>query len=317
MKIVLWLVALVFVIPLIAVVIYAMVFTARVEAKFPATGILVGEAGRKVHVIEQGAAGPTVLMIHGASANAREFTQTLAPRLTDTHRVLMADRPGHGYSERPAASRTLGVQAEQMAAVLDALAPGEKITIVGHSFGGAVALRLALDFPDKVNALVLLAPVSHDWGADSSAWYSKAAAHPVLGPVFTQLIPLVGRGQLEAGVASTFHPDPAPQSYIENSGALLLFRPSEFRANARDVAILRTELAAQQGRYGELEMPITLFSGLRDTVLNPKLHAGKLIKQVPQLRIVSLDASGHMPHHGHGADIAETIRSLSLAAISQ
>ena len=71
--------------------------------------------GRDVHVLKQGAAGPVVLMIHGASANAREFTWTLAPRLDAEMRILMADRPGHGYSERFDGAEQLGLQARQMA----------------------------------------------------------------------------------------------------------------------------------------------------------------------------------------------------------
>ena len=317
MKILLWLIVALILAPLILVTIYAMVFSARVEARFPATGKFIGEAGQRVHVVERGASGPVVLMIHGASANAREFSKTLAPRLESTHRLLLADRPGHGYSDRPAGSRTLGVQAAQMVRVLDALAPDEKAIIVGHSFGGAVGLRLALDFPEKVDALVLLAPVTHDWGSDSSAWYSKLAARDLIGPVFTQLMPLFGTSQLEAGIAGTFHPETPPETYTEDSGALLLFRPSEFRANARDVLQLRGELAQQQSRYGELEMPITLYSGELDTVISPKRHAEKLAAQAPQMKIIALDAGGHMPHHHHGAEIAETIRTLPIEAISQ
>ncbi|MEL7232282.1 MAG: alpha/beta fold hydrolase, partial [Pseudomonadota bacterium] len=138
--------------------VHSAVYTSRVEAAYPPKGTLIPVNGADVHVMRAGDEGPVVLMIHGASANAYEFTYTLAPRLSDSHRVLMADRPGHGYSERPDDAETLGVQAAQMAGVLEALSPGKQAVIVGHSFGGAVALRLALDHPEKVKGLVLLAP---------------------------------------------------------------------------------------------------------------------------------------------------------------
>lgn len=317
MKLFITVVALFIAVPGIAAFINSALYTSRVETRFPTSDIFVDHDGAKAHIIKSGDKGPVTLMIHGASANAYEFTQTLAPRLESTHRVLIADRPGHGYSGRPAGAHTLGVQAAMMASVLESQAPGEKAVIVGHSFGGAVALRLALDRPDLVEGLVLLAPVSHDWGSDSIAWYSKTAARPVLGPFFSQLVPLVGPRQLEDGIIGVFHPEPAPKNYLENSAATLLFRPSEFRANARDVVHLRAELAAQESRYGELIMPITLYSGLRDTVIKPELHAGKLKTQLPQLNIVDLPQGGHMPHHAHGADIAETIRTLSTAPVSQ
>ncbi len=292
--------------------VHSAVYTSRVEKTYPAAGQLVDVGGADVHVLKMGDAGPPVLMIHGASANAREFETTLAPRLADTHRVFMADRPGHGHSERLGHAETLAVQAAQMAGALESLAPGEKAIVVGHSFGGGVALRLALDHPDQVEALVLLAPVSHDWGGGGGAWYNKYAGPPVLGHIFTQLVPILGPASVEGGINGVFHPLPAPEDYLETSGVKLVFRPSNFRANARDVNALREELMAQETRYGELDMPIVIYSGSQDTVLKPQLHAAQLEKDAPDVTLIRLPETGHMPHHAHGADIAAMIRRLSL-----
>lgn len=292
----------------------SLAYTSKVEAAYPAEGRMVSVNGHDVHVIERGPAkGPPVLMIHGASANAREFTATLAPRLEMDLRVLMADRPGHGYSERFEGAGALAAQARQMAGVLDQAAPGQKAVIVGHSFGGAVALRLALDRPDLVSGLVLLAPVTHDWGEGSgAAWYNSVAANPLFGPVFSQLAPIAGPAQIKGGVSSVFSPAPAPQSYYETSGLGLFLRPSNFRANAQDMTRLQQELAAQSARYEEIKVPVTVFSGSRDTVLSPKLHTGRLKKQVP-LELVILPDEGHMPHHGEGSAVAGAIRRLAFS----
>ena len=282
----------------------------KIESQHPPIGATVPVNGETVHVIQEGEAGPPVLMIHGASANAREFTWTLSPRLRDEHRIFMADRPGHGYSDRPDGAHDLGVQAEQMAGVLDTLAPGEKAVLVGHSFGGAVALRVALDRPELVKGLVLLAPVTHDWGGGGQAWYNSLAAPPVIGPMFSQLPPIVGPGQLAGGITSVFDPAPAPDAYSEKSAIGLLFRPKNFRANARDVKALEDQLAEQSKRYGELDLPITVFSGSGDTVISPKLHVGELKKQIP-VDLVILPHEGHMPHHGEGGAVADAIRRLA------
>ncbi|MCR9079429.1 MAG: alpha/beta hydrolase [Hyphomonadaceae bacterium] len=286
-------------------------YASRINKQHPASGALVEVNGADVHVLQQGDTGPVVVMIHGASANAREFDWSLAPRLADTHRILMVDRPGHGHSERPDEADTLAVQAAQVAGALRKLAPGEKAVIVGHSFGGAVSLRLALDHPDLVDGLVLLAPVSHDWGGGGEAWYNKYASNPVFGPAFTQLVPIVGPSQVRNGITNVFSPKPAPDGYFENSGIGLLFRPSNFVANARDVSGLREELAAQQTRYEEIAVPTVVFSGALDTVISPPLHVGKLKHQVDGLELVKLADGGHMPHHAFGADVAETIRRLA------
>jgi pimeloyl-ACP methyl ester carboxylesterase len=288
-------------------------YSARINSAHPADGRLVDIDGSDMHVLEQGEAGPVVLMIHGASANAREFSWTLAPRLSETHRILMVDRPGHGHSERAPEAQSLKVQADQMAGVLRSLAPGQKAIVVGHSFGGAVSLRLALDHPELVDGLVLLAPVSHDWGGGGEAWYNKHASHPLIGPLFTRLVPIVGPGQVKSGVRNVFSPKPAPEGYFEKSGIGLLFRPSNFAANAKDVNALRGELAAQQDRYSDIKVPTVVFSGALDTVISPPLHVGKLKHQVDGLELVKLGDGGHMPHHAFGEDVAATIRRLTGA----
>jgi pimeloyl-ACP methyl ester carboxylesterase len=286
-------------------------YTSKVEQANPVSeGQMLTVNGHGVNVLSVGTSGPPVLMIHGASANAREFAWTLAPRLEADHRVFMADRPGHGYSERFDGAQHLGEQAAQMAGVLDQLAPGEKAVIVGHSFGGAVALRLALDRPDLVKGLVLIAPVTHDWGGGGQAWYNGIAAAPLVGPVFTQLVPTVGPAQVKAGIEGVFKPAPVPDGYFEKSAIGLLFRPPNFRANAQDVSALEEELGAQSPRYPEIKVPVVVFSGSQDTVISPKLHVGELKKQIP-VELVILPDEGHMPHHRHGADVADAIGRLA------
>ncbi|MFN3608197.1 MAG: alpha/beta fold hydrolase [Hyphomonas sp.] len=292
----------------------SMAYTSKVEATYPAEGERVRVGGHDVHVITRGPAdAPVALLIHGASANAREFTGTLAPRLERDVRVLMADRPGHGYSDRFDGADTLAAQAAQMAGMLDQIAPGQKVVVAGHSFGGAVALRLALDRPDLVSSLVLLAPVTHDWGdaEGGTAWYNSIAATPVVGHVFSQLLPILGPAQVRNGIKGVFDPAPTPPDYYENSGLGLLLRPPNFRANARDMTQLKGELAEQSARYGELSLPITVFSGSKDTVVSPKLHTVRLKKQVP-LDLVILPEEGHMPHHGEGDAVAGAIRRLAI-----
>lgn len=294
--------------------VHSAVYSARAEARHPPKGEQVEVNGHAVHLVERGEAGaPAVLMIHGASANASEFAWTLAPRLEDRFHVLMADRPGHGYSGRPKDGHLLEVQAQQLAGALDEVGVEDPVILVGHSFGGAVALRLALDHPDKVDGLVLLAPVTNDWGGDGIAWYNRWAAHPLLGPLFAQLAPIAGPGQARGGVASTFHPALAPDGYYENSAIGLLFRPPTFRANGTDIMHVRPQLIEQQARYGELDVPIIVFSGAKDRVINPTLHVGQLKTQAPNVELVKLPDGGHMPHHAHGEAVAEAIARLASA----
>ena len=67
----------------------------------------------------------------------------------------------------------------------------------------------------------------------------------------------------------------------------------------------------QQDRYPQIDKPVILFSGAKDTVINPSLHAGKIKHQVEDFELVKLPDTGHMPHHAHDADVAEAVRKLA------
>ncbi len=286
-------------------------YTRKVEARYPPIGEFVTVDGAAQHFVQKGEGKP-VLMIHGASANAREYLITLTPHLSDEPLSLfMADRTGHGYSERVEDGKALAVQAATLAKAVEARA-SEPMVVVGHSFGGAVALRFALDYPDRVKALVLIAPVTHDWGDGGVTWYNQIAALPAIGHVFSQFAPLVGPDTARGSLKSLFSPAPPPEGYADRMGVDLLFRPPVFRNNARDMIDLKAQLAVQEKRYSELEIPIVVFSGSYDTVLKPKLHAAKLRRDVPEkVVLVKLDDEGHMPHHGKAELIAHTISRLA------
>ena len=290
-------------------------YTERVEEAYPPIGEYVAFRDGRVHVIRRGERGAApVLMIHGASANAREYLITLVPELEDQSLdLLLADRPGHGYSSRVENAADLGVQAAAMAKALEEMTD-EPAVIVGHSFGGAVALRLALDHPEKVKALILLAPVTHDWGDGGITWYNRLAAPPVFGALFSQLAPQVGPGAARDSLDNLFSPAEPPENYADNMGVDLLFRPAVFRANARDLVTLKAQLAEQQKRYDALSMPIIIYSGTYDTVIKPKLHAARLQKTLPDtVTLLKLDDEGHMPHHGKADEIADAILRLARA----
>lgn len=286
-------------------------FSERVEQTYPPLGEFVSYKDVALHVIDRGDGSP-VMMIHGASANAREYLLTLEPELSgEMVRLLIPDRPGHGYSGRPDEGFELGIQAEAMATILKAKAE-EPVVIVGHSFGGAVALRLALDHPELVKSVVLLAPVTHDWGDGGVAWYNRIAAFPLVGNVFSQFAPSVGPDMARASLDRLFSPAPAPENYADRMGVDLLFRPPTFRRNAADVVNLKQQLAEQQKRYGEISVPVIVFSGAGDTVLKPKLHSAKLRRDAPEhVILVKLADEGHMPQHGKAGLISQTILRLA------
>lgn len=271
---------------------------ARAAARrWPADGRFIDAEGARLHVREEGANGaPRLLLIHGASANLRELWGPLAPHFTDTHRVIAYDRPGMGHSTRPKrAAETLAVQARCAARVLEETGDGPAL-VVGHSLGAAVSLRLALDFPQLVRGLVLIAPASHPYPGDN-AWWAKLSSAPIAGDIFCGLfIPLLGPPMSAASVGANFWPQATPPNYYLEAGVGLIFRPRAFRASACDVVATRREFAGQAPRYPELFHPTVIVTAEKDKIVSPKRHARTLAADLPAAELVIAPDTGHMPH---------------------
>lgn len=117
--------------------------------------------GKPIRLAESGTPGkPGVVFIPGSPCRWQDLGSYLRdPDLTASFRLASVDRPGYGGSVPGTPHPSLSEQARLLAAVLDHIGQGQPVTLVGHSFGGPVALRLALDFPQLVSRAILLAPV--------------------------------------------------------------------------------------------------------------------------------------------------------------
>jgi len=91
--------------------------------------------------------------------------------------MIAVDRPGFGDSGNGNVERSLEQQCRELAPVLDQAPPGQRIIVVGHSYGGPVAARLAMDHPGKITDLIILAG-SIDPGQEHTAWYQYLADWP-------------------------------------------------------------------------------------------------------------------------------------------
>ena len=288
---------------------------ARIEALHPASGRFVEVEGGKLHVLELGASASQdplpIVLVHGASGNLQDLRLALGDPLAANRRVILVDRPGHGWSDRPGgiADASPARQATLIAAALARIGV-ERFVLLGHSLGGAVASALALAFPARVAGLVLLAPVTHPWKG-SIAWYNTLLSTPVIGQLFahTIAVPLAGL-LLNAGVASVFAPQPAPADYIRRAAIRLLLRPAEFIANAQDLAALKAFVTAQAPRYVEIATPTVILTGTADTTVSPHIHARAMAAAVPHARLITLAGVGHMPHHADADAVVAAVAQL-------
>jgi pimeloyl-ACP methyl ester carboxylesterase len=255
--------------------------------------------------------GPPVVLLHGASGNLEDQRLTLGHALAARRRVILIDRPGHGFSDRPGgrAHASPGYQAALVAQALGELGV-ERAIILGHSWSGALAAACALDFPQRVAGLVLLSPVTHPWPG-GIFWYNALAVTPVIGPLFVRALALpLGLLMIGNAVANVFTPQRPPPDYVRRSASRLVLRPAEFIANAQDIAGLKPFVTAQVPRYRAITAPTVIIAGDRDTVVSVNLHARAVAALIPGAKLVLLEGIGHMPQHVAAEAIVEAIDEL-------
>jgi pimeloyl-ACP methyl ester carboxylesterase len=274
-------------------VIFTAVTARRVEKALPPRGRFIEVAGARIHYLDKGS-GPAIVILHGLGGQMGNFTYALLERLTDEFRVILMDRPGSGYSNRPpGATGRLTEQAATVAEFIRKLGL-EQPLLVGHSLGGAIALGVALDHPEVVKGLALVAPVTHlpkhvpapfralDIKSNYLRWL---VAWTVATPIGIRR----GKAVLDA----IFSPELAPADFPTRAGGILGLRPRSFYNTSSDMRAVNLDLWAMVGRYSSLRVPVRILYGTSDEVLSHQVH-GEAMKAKSSLVSVELVAGGHM-----------------------
>jgi pimeloyl-ACP methyl ester carboxylesterase len=268
-----------------------------IERSHAPAGRMIDVTGGRLHVVDLGPGNPSsvpVVLIHGASSNLESMRQPLGDLLSRNYRVIMIDRPGHGWSTRDALSdSTPAIQARMIDEALGKLGV-DRALIVGHSWGGALAPVMAVNHPERVAGLVMLAPVTHRWNG-GVAWYHNLGAAPVVGRLFAHTLALpTGVLMLNPGARGAFLPQPMPDNYVRATALALVLRPREFLANAWDMSTLKEAVVAQMPRYAEIKVPVIILHGDVDKSVYLTTHSQNFVKAVPHAELIVLPGVGHL-----------------------
>lgn len=254
--------------------------------------------------------GPTVLLLHGLGCDHTTWgpvIESLARRYT----VIAPDFLGHGDSDKPRADYSVGGYANGMRDLLTVLGI-DTVTVVGHSFGGGVAMQFAYQYPERTERLVLVA--SGGLGPEVSL-----ALRAITTPGFDQLMGLltlpgvrhVGVAGLRALAATggTATRDLAQVAEIFDS-----FRDPRARAAVRHVvrAVVdwKGQIVTMSDRaYLTEAMPMCVVWGSHDPVI-PARHAANAAALAPRARIEVIPNAGHFPHRDHPQRFAKIVHDF-------
>jgi pimeloyl-ACP methyl ester carboxylesterase len=285
---------------------------AEAEQRYPPIGRFVEVEGLRVHYVEKGAGVPVVL-IHGASGNLRDMTFSLTDRLAEAGlRPIAFDRPGLGYSDRPAERGwDPAVQARVLRGAMRAIGV-ERAVVAGHSWGGAVAMAWALDAPETVIGAASLAGATYPWGGDAGFLYT-IGANPILSPVARAVAnAMVDEDDPTSVIRRIFSPNTPPAGYADYVGVGLALRPETFRNNAEDLDTLHRSVERMAPRYPSLSVPVLAIHGASDSTVWASVHSEPLAEDAPQGALELLEGVGHMPHH-----VAEAAVVAGLARLAE
>ncbi|HEX3189808.1 MAG TPA: acetoin dehydrogenase dihydrolipoyllysine-residue acetyltransferase subunit [Streptosporangiaceae bacterium] len=258
--------------------------------------------GRKVSYA--GAAAPesqdgdVILLVHGYGGDRNSWLFLQEP-LAAKYRVYALDLPGHGTSAKDVGDGTLGVLADAVAGVLDALG-ADRAHLVGHSMGGAVALAVAARDPGRIASLTLIAPTG--FGAGINAGYLRGFADaqtrrelkPVAGQLFADES-LVTR-QLVDDLLAYKRLDGVDESLHTLLGTLL------------DGDAQRGDSAAALAALGGA-VPVTVVWGRADRII-PAAQAESVTGAARHL----IDGAGHMPQMERPAEVQAAIEETIARA---
>lgn len=242
--------------------------------------------GIRVRYARKGGEGPAVLLIHGFGGDLDNWLFNI-DALAEHNTVLALDLPGHGQSERRLPGKTLKALARFVAHFLDAVGV-ERVHLVGHSMGGAIASQLALDHPDKVASVALIgsAGLGNEVNAGYTERFVAAQSRRELKLVVEQLFAdanLVTRQMLDE-LLKYKRFDGVTELLSEIAGSLF--------GNGR-----QSELPGQ--RLGETGKPVLVVWGREDRVI-PARHA----RNAPTGATVQvIEGGGHMVQMEKAAEV--------------
>jgi pimeloyl-ACP methyl ester carboxylesterase len=269
------------------------------------SGRLIEVEGTRLRVLQVGS-GPDLLLIHGSPGLIEDWSPIL-DRLATRYRVTAYDRPGQGFSE----IRGDQYRIERNADVALALIQTLKLhpIVVGHSFGAATALALAIRNRPEVRGYVLVGPLAYEYGKVDPI--ARLIALPYIGPgIALSLGRWFGPQKFREGIQQRFAPNEEriPPGFIDLRIGVwtepkVLVTLSQERV-ARDASLRRIS-----PHYPEIRGKVSILHGVDDADLLD--GARRLGREIPNARLRVFEKTGHFVQFARPDDVVAAIDTVA------
>ena len=268
----------------------------------PAEVEFVTVHGKRRAYVKTGS-GPALLLLHGLACDHRTWDRVI-PLLARSYTVIAPDLLGHGLSDKPRADYTLGGYANGMRDLLTVLGI-DKVTVVGHSFGGGIAMQFAYQFPERTQRVMLVS--SGGLGSEVTPLIKLIQAPGWEGAMRLLTMPGIRHLETRALRAMASHRSGPLRKYtrdLEEAAAIVdswRDRRTRFaiRHLVRAVVDWRGQIVTMSDRaYLTETMPMAVVWGRDDQVI-PVRHSSNVAALAPAASVTVLPDSGHFPHRDH------------------
>jgi pimeloyl-ACP methyl ester carboxylesterase len=257
--------------------------------------------------------GPALLLLHGLGCDHTTWSPVIHD-LAKHFTVIAPDLLGHGVSAKPRADYSVGGYANGMRDLLTVLNI-DKVTVVGHSFGGGIAMQFAYQFPERTERMILVAPGG--LGPEVSPLIRSVTLpgfQHVMGIATLPGIRHVGKAGLRALSRSKIT---AARDLAEVAEIYESFKDPRARAAichvVRAVVDMRGQIVTMVDRaYLTQAMPMLVIWGTDDVVI-PSKHAENAARIAPGAVVEVLPNSGHFPHKDHPERFVRIVQSFVKA----
>jgi len=243
--------------------------------------------------------GPALLLLHGLGCDHTTWAPVISA-LARRYTVIAPDLLGHGRSAKPRADYSVGGYANGMRDLLTVLGI-DRVTVVGHSFGGGVAMQFAYQFPERTERMILVAPGG--LGPEVTP-----AIRAITLPGFDPLMALVTRPVVRQATKVGLHAlagsgISAARDLDEVADIIESFKDRASRQAIRHVvrAVVdwRGQIVTMADRaYLTQAMPMCVVWGAEDQVI-PAKHARNAADMAPSATVEVIPNAGHFPHKDH------------------
>ncbi len=269
--------------------------------------------GVRIHYQEAGDENaPPIILIHGFISSNLVWNEVFLPLANAGFRVIAPDLPGYGYSDKPSHGRyTIDAQACAVLGLMDRLGI-DQATIVGASYGGAVAATIALDYSERVAKLILVGAVSND--QPRKKLLLRLAGVPLLGDIATPLF-LGSRWILRKRTQDVYRRlgYPLDERKLE-ARHHLLETANTHRAMIRTIRRWEADRISREASL--IRQPTLLVWGEEDTHI-PISEAFRLRDAIPNSRLTVFRNCGHLPPTEYPEKFVEVVADFCKAGETQ